>query len=310
MGRYYHSVSELIGHTPLLELTGFERANQLPAKILAKLEYLNPVGSSKDRTALALLDQAEADGRLQKGMTIIEPSQGNLAISLATLAVARGYHFVVVVPETCKVERRKLFVYLGAEIVLTDGALGMRGAIAKAHEMAAERTDVCLIDGFRDQANPKIHKVSTGLEIWNDTSGKVDIFVAGIGTGGTITGVGEYLKLFDSSIQVVAVEPARSPVLTKGEIGVSKIKGIGASFIPAVLNTSVYDEVIDVEDEDAYQTTRQLVRTDGIMAGISSGAVAWACAQLAMRPENKGKTIVTIFADSAERYINDSLFEL
>lgn len=310
MGQIYHSLAELVGNTPMLELCACEKKYNLPAKIFAKLEYMNPVGSVKDRSAVSMLNRAEVAGIIRPGATtLIVPSQGNIAISLAAYAAAKGYHIMVVVPERCSIERRKLFQYVGAELVLTETMRGMRGAIAKARELACTMPDSYLLDPFEDPANPLCHKVSTGLEIWNDTMGKVDIFVAGIGSGGTITGIGEYLKLLNPQIHVAAVEPAGPPLLSQGRIGAAKIRGIGASFIPKVLNTSVYDEIICVTDEDAYKTTREIARTEGAMVGFSSGAALWACVQLARRPENAGKNIVTIFSDSAERYIETDLFD-
>lgn len=309
MGRIYHSVTELIGNTPLMEMCAVERKYGLQARILAKLEYLNPVGSVKERPAMSILDRAEAAGIIHPGMALILPSQGDMAISMAALAAARGYRFLVVVPERCSPERRRLFQYLGAELVLTETLRGMRGSIAKAKELAQTMPDSYLIDPFEDPANSLAHKLSTGLEIWNDTTGKVDVFVAGIGSGGTITGVGEYLKMLNPAIRVVAVEPAASPLLSQGKLGAAKIKGIGASFIPKILNTSVYDEIIPVTDEAAYQTTREIARTEGILAGVSSGAALWACIQLAKRGEYRDKNIVTIFSDSAERYIETDLFD-
>lgn len=309
MGRIYHSITELIGNTPMMELCAMEKKYGLQAKILAKLEYLNPVGSIKERPAMSILDRAEASGIIHPGMALILPSQGDMAISMAALAAVRGYRFIIVVPERCSPERRKLFRYLGAELVLTETLRGMRGAIAKAKELAQTMPDSYLVDPFEDPANSLAHKLSTGLEIWNDTMGKVDVFVAGVGSGGTITGVGEYLKILNPDIRVIAVEPASSPLLSQGRLGAAKIRGIGASFVPKILNTSVYDEIIAVTDEDAYRTTREIARTEGILAGFSSGAVLWASIQLAKRPEYKDKNIVTIFSDSAERYIETDLFD-
>ncbi len=309
MGQVFHSVSELVGNTPLMELCAFEKKHGLQAKILAKLEFMNPVGSIKDRTAMSMLDRAEVAGTIRPGMALILPSQGDMSVSVAALAAARGYRVIIVVPERCSQERRRLFRYLGAELVLTETLRGMKGAIAKAKEMARTMPDSYLVDPFEDPSNPLAHKVSTGLEIWNDTAGKVDVFVAGVGSGGTITGVGEYLKLLNPAVRVVAVEPANSPMLSQGRPGAAKIRGIGASFIPKVLNTSVYDEIICVTDEDAYRTAREIARVEGILPGVSSGAALWACAQIAKRSEYRDKHIVTIFSDSAERYIETDIFD-
>ncbi len=309
MGKIYSSVAELIGNTPILELRAYEQHYQIQAEILAKLEYVNPIGSVKDRAARSMLDRAESDGTIRPGMTLILPSQGDVAISLAALAVPRGYRFLIVVPERCSIERRRLFHYIGAELVLTESLRGMRGAIAKARELSQTMPDSYLLDPFADPANPLAHKLSTGLEVWNDTDGRIDVFVAGVGSGGTITGVGGYLKLLNPKIHVVAVEPAGSPVLSTGRVGAAKIKGIGASFVPKVLDTGVYDEIISVTDQDAYETTRELARIEGLLVGPSSGAALWACRQLAGRKEFHRKRITTVFSDSAERYIETDLFD-
>ncbi|MDY2637003.1 MAG: cysteine synthase A [Phascolarctobacterium sp.] len=308
MAKIYTSITQLIGGTPLVELSNYEAENKLEAKILAKLEYFNPAGSVKDRIAKAMLDDAEAKGLLKPGATIIEPTSGNTGIGLASVAAARGYKIILTMPETMSVERRNLLTAYGAELVLTDGAKGMKGAIAKAQELA-EATPGSFIPGqFVNPANPAIHRATTGPEIWADTDGKVDIFVAGVGTGGTLTGVGEYLKSQNPNVKIVAVEPAGSPVLSKGVAGPHKIQGIGAGFVPDTLNTSVYDEIIAVENEDAFKTGRAIARKEGVLIGISSGAAVYAATVLAQRPENKGKTIVALLPDTGDRYLSTPLF--
>ena len=308
MSKIYTSADQLIGHTPLLELTHIENAENLKAKILAKLEYFNPAGSVKDRIARAMIDDAEATGKLKPGSVIIEPTSGNTGIGLASVAAARGYRIIIVMPETMSVERRQLMKAYGAELVLTDGAKGMKGAIAKADELAKEIPNSFVPGQFVNPANPDAHKRTTGPEIWEDTDGKVDIFVAGVGTGGTVTGVGEYLKSQNPNVKVVAVEPASSPVLSKGTAGAHKIQGIGAGFVPDVLNTKVYDEVIPVANEDAFATGKLVGHKEGVLVGISSGAALWAAIQLAKRPENKGKTIVALLPDTGDRYLSTPLF--
>ena len=308
MSNIYTSADQLIGKTPLLELTHIEKENGLKAKILAKLEYFNPAGSVKDRIAKAIIDNAEQSGALKPGATIIEPTSGNTGIGLASVAAARGYRLILTMPETMSVERRQLIKAYGAEIVLTEGAKGMKGAIAKANELAAGIENSFIPGQFVNPANPKAHYASTGPEIWQDTDGKVDIFVAGVGTGGTITGVGEYLKAQNPKVKVVAVEPAGSPVLSAGVSGAHKIQGIGAGFVPEVLNTKIYDEVITVSNEDAFSTGRLISRREGVLVGISSGAAAWAAIQLAKRPENEGKTIVALMPDTGDRYLSTPLF--
>ena len=308
MSKIYTSADQLIGHTPLLELTHLEKAEGLKAKILAKLEYFNPAGSAKDRVAKAMIDDAEAKGLLKEGSVIIEPTSGNTGIGLAAVAAARGYRTIIVMPETMSVERRQLMKAYGAELVLTEGAKGMSGAIAKAEQLAKEIPGGFVAGQFVNPANPKAHRQTTGPEIWEDTDGKVDIFVAGVGTGGTITGVGEYLKSKNPNVKIVAVEPAGSPVLSGGKPGPHKLQGIGAGFVPQVLNTSVYDEIIPVENEDAFQTSRRIGSTEGVLVGISSGAAAWAALQLAKRPENEGKTIVALLPDTGDRYLSTELF--
>ena len=295
--------------SPLLELTHIEAAEGLEAKLLAKLEYFNPAGSVKDRIAKAMLDDAEAAGKLNKDTTIIEPTSGNTGIGLASVAAARGYKIIIVMPETMSVERRQLMKAYGAELVLTDGAKGMKGAIAKADELAKEIPNSFVAGQFVNPANPKAHYQTTGPEIWEDTDGQVDVFVAGVGTGGTVTGVGEFLKEQNPQIQVVAVEPATSPVLSKGQAGPHKIQGIGAGFVPDVLDTQVYDEIIPVENDDAFATGRAVGHKEGVLVGISSGAAVWAALQLAKRPENEGKTIVALLADTGERYLSTALFQ-
>ena len=308
MSKIYTSADQLIGHTPLLELTHLEKAEGLKTKILAKLEYFNPAGSAKDRVAKAMIDDAEAKGLLKEGSVIIEPTSGNTGIGLASVAAARGYRTIIVMPETMSVERRQLMKAYGAELVLTEGAKGMSGAIAKAEQLAKEIPGGFVAGQFVNPANPEAHRQTTGPEIWEDTDGKVDIFVAGVGTGGTITGVGEYLKSKNPNVKIVAVEPAGSPVLSGGKPGPHKLQGIGAGFVPQVLNTSVYDEIIPVENEDAFQTSRRIGSTEGVLVGISSGAAAWAALQLAKRPENEGKTIVALLPDTGDRYLSTELF--
>ena len=308
MSKIYTSADQLIGRTPLLELTHIEAAEGLQAKILGKLEYFNPAGSVKDRIAKAMIDDAEASGKLKPGSVIIEPTSGNTGIGLASVAAARGYRIIIVMPETMSVERRQLMKAYGAELVLTDGAKGMKGAIAKADELAKEIPNSFVPGQFVNPANPDAHKRTTGPEIWEDTDGKVDIFVAGVGTGGTVTGVGEYRKSQNPAVKVVAVEPATSPVLSKGVAGAHKIQGIGAGFVPDVLNTKVYDEVIPVANEDAFAAGKLVGHREGVLVGISSGAAVWAAIELAKRPENKGKTIVALLPDTGDRYLSTPLF--
>ncbi len=308
MSNIYTSADQLIGKTPLLELTNIEREERLEATVLAKLEYFNPAGSVKDRIAKAMIDDAEAEGLLKPGSVLIEPTSGNTGIGLASVAAARGYRIIIVMPETMSVERRQLMKAYGAELVLTEGARGMKGAIARADELAGEIPNAFIPGQFVNPANPAVHKATTGPEIWADTDGKVDIFIAGVGTGGTITGVGEFLKEQNPAVKVVAVEPAGSPVLSKGMAGAHKIQGIGAGFVPEVLNTAVYDEIIAVENEDAFAAGRKIGRTEGVLVGISSGAAVWAAIQLAKRPENKGKTIVALLPDTGDRYLSTPLF--
>lgn len=309
MSRVFTSADQLIGGTPLLELTHIENEEGLEARILGKLEYFNPAGSVKDRIAKAMIDDAEKNGLLKSNSVIIEPTSGNTGIGLASVAAARGYRIIIVMPETMSIERRKLMKAYGAELVLTEGSKGMKGAIDKANELAKEIPNSFIPGQFINPANPAVHKATTGPEIWNDTDGKVDIFVAGVGTGGTITGTGEYLKSQNPNVKVVAVEPASSPVLSKGTAGSHKIQGIGAGFVPEVLDTKVYDEVIAVENEDAFTTGRLIGRKEGVLVGISSGAAVWAAVQLAKRPENKGKTIVVLWPDTGDRYLSTPLFE-
>ena len=308
MSQIYTSADQLIGHTPLLELTHIEKAHGLKAKVVAKLEYFNPAGSVKDRIARAMIDDAEAKGILKPGSVIIEPTSGNTGIGLASVAAARGYRIIIVMPETMSVERRQLMKAYGAELVLTEGAKGMKGAIAKADELAKEIPNSFVPGQFVNAANPKAHFESTGPEIWQDTDGKVDIFVAGVGTGGTVTGVGQYLKSQNPAVKVVAVEPASSPVLSKGVSGSHKIQGIGAGFVPDVLDTEVYDEIIPVENDDAFTAGREIGRREGVLVGISSGAAIWAAIELAKRPENEGKTIVALLPDTGDRYLSTPLF--
>lgn len=304
----YTSIDQLIGNTPLLELSNIEKNLDLKAKVLVKLEYFNPAGSVKDRIAKAMLDDAEAAGKLNKDSVIIEPTSGNTGVGLASVAAARGYRLIITMPETMSVERRLLMKAYGAELVLTDGAKGMKGAIAKAEELTAEIPNSFIAGQFTNPANPRAHIKTTGPEIWNDTEGKVDVFVAGVGTGGTVTGVGKYLKSQNPDVKVVAVEPASSPVLSKGTAGAHKIQGIGAGFVPDTLDTSVYDEVIAVENDDAFETGRLVGHSEGVLVGISSGAAVWAAIELAKRPENEGKTIVALLADTGERYLSTPLF--
>lgn len=308
MKRIYTSADQLIGNTPLLELTHLEQSLHLKARLLAKLEYLNPAGSVKDRIAKAILDDAEQNGRLKPGSVIIEPTSGNTGIGLASVAAARGYRIILVMPDTMSVERRQLMRAYGAELVLTDGAKGMKGAIARAQKLAEEIPDSFLPGQFINPANPRAHRESTGPEIYRDTEGDIDIFVAGVGTGGTITGVGEYLKAKKPDIQIVAVEPASSPVLSAGTAGAHKIQGIGAGFVPDVLNTEIYDEIITVEDKNAFSTGKLIGQKEGILVGISSGAAVWAAAEVARRPENEGKTIVVLLPDTGDRYLSTPLF--
>ena len=308
MANIYTSADQLIGKTPLLELTHIEKALGLKAKVLAKLEYLNPAGSVKDRVAKAMIDDAEEKGLLKPGSVIIEPTSGNTGIGLAAVAAARGYRIIIVMPDTMSVERRQLMKAYGAELVLSEGAKRMKGAIAKADELAAKIPDSFIPGQFVNPANPKAHFETTGPEIYADTDGKVDIFVAGVGTGGTITGVGEYLKSKKPEIKVVAVEPATSPVLSKGTAGAHKIQGIGAGFVPKVLDTGVYDEIIPVANEDAFAVGKQIGKAEGVLVGISSGAAAWAAIELAKRPENEGKTIVVLLPDTGDRYLSTPLF--
>ena len=308
MAKVYTSITQLIGGTPLVELTNYESENKLEAKILAKLEYFNPAGSVKDRIAKAMLDDAEAKGLLKPGATIIEPTSGNTGIGLASVAAARGYKIILTMPETMSVERRNLLKAYGAELVLTDGAKGMKGAIEKANELAAATPGSFIPGQFVNPANPAVHRATTGPEIWADTDGKVDIFVAGVGTGGTLTGVGEYLKAQNPNVKIVAVEPAGSPVLSKGVAGPHKIQGIGAGFVPDTLNTKIYDEIIPVENDDAFKTGRAIARKEGVLIGISSGAAVYAATVLAQRPENKGKTIVALLPDTGDRYLSTPLF--
>ena len=308
MRKIFTSADQLIGKTPLLELVHLEKELGLQAKILAKLEYFNPAGSVKDRIAKAMIDDAESKGLLKPGSVIIEPTSGNTGIGLASVAAARGYRIIIVMPETMSVERRQLMKAYGAELVLTEGAKGMKGAIAKADELAKEIPGSFIPGQFVNPANPAVHRATTGPEIWEDTDGQVDFFVAGVGTGGTVTGVGEYLKSKNPDVKVVAVEPATSPVLSKGTPGSHKIQGIGAGFVPAVLNTDVYDEIITVENEDAFATGKKIGKSEGVLVGISSGAAVWAAIELAKRPENKGKTIVALLPDTGDRYLSTPLF--
>ena len=308
MANIYHSINQLIGKTPLVELHNIERESGLQAQLLAKLEYFNPTGSVKDRIALAMIDDAEARGALKQGATIIEPTSGNTGIGLAAVAAARGYRIIIVMPETMSVERRQLMKAYGAEVVLTEGSKGMKGAIERANQLAGEIEGSFIPAQFDNPANPQIHYAATGPEIYADTDGKVDVFVAGVGTGGTITGVGQYLKFLNPDVRVVAVEPASSAVLATGVAGSHKIQGIGAGFVPKVLDTKVYDEIVTVANEDAFAMGRELARREGLLVGISSGAAAWAAVQLAARPENAGKRIVVLLPDSGSRYLSTPLF--
>lgn len=305
----YKKITELVGNTPLLELTGYEKKEKLEAKIYAKLEFLNPAGSVKDRIAKAMIEKAESDGALRPDSVIIEPTSGNTGIGLAAIAASKGYRVILTMPETMSVERRMLLKAYGAEIVLTEGAKGMKGAIEKAEELARQTPGSFIPGQFKNPANPQAHRQTTGPEIWRDTQGKVDIFVAGVGTGGTLTGVGEYLKSQNPAVKVVAVEPASSPVLSKGIAGAHKIQGIGAGFVPDTLNTQIYDEIIPVENEAAFAAGREIARIDGVLTGISSGAAVWAATELAKRPENKGKVIVVLLPDTGDRYLSTPLFE-
>ena len=304
----FHSVAELAGNTPLLELCRYEHKHGLNARILAKLECCNVAGSAKDRVAKHMIERAEAEGKLVPGSVIIEPTSGNTGVGIASVAAARGYKVIITMPETMSVERRKLMQAYGAELVLTDGSKGMKGAIAKAEELQKETPNSIIAGQFTNPANPAVHEATTGPEIWDDTDGNVDVFVAGVGTGGTITGVGEFLKKKNPAVKIVAVEPATSPVLSEGHAGPHKIQGIGAGFVPGVLDTKVYDEVIKVENDDAFTTGRAVGHKEGVLVGISSGAAVWAAIQLAKRPENEGKTIVALLADTGERYLSTALF--
>ena len=308
MSKIYTSADQLIGRTPLLELVHIEKEEKLEAKVLAKLEYFNPAGSVKDRIAKAMIDDAEAKGLLKPGSVIIEPTSGNTGIGLASVAAARGYRIIIVMAETMSVERRQLMKAYGAELVLTEGAKGMKGAIAKADELAKELPNSFIPGQFVNPANPAVHKATTGPEIWEDTDGNVDIFVAGVGTGGTVTGTGEYLKSQNPNVKVVAVEPASSPVLSQGHAGAHKIQGIGAGFVPDVLDTKIYDEIITVGNDDAFATGRLIGKHEGVLVGISSGAAVWAAIELAKRPKNKGKTIVALLPDTGDRYLSTPLF--
>lgn len=305
----YKSALDLVGNTPLLEVTHFEKDNNLEATVLVKLEYFNPAGSVKDRIAKAIIEDAEKTGKLKPDSVIIEPTSGNTGIGLASVAAAKGYRLIITMPETMSVERRNLMKAYGAELVLTDGAKGMKGAIAKANELAEEIPNSFIAGQFTNPVNPATHKATTGPEIWNDTEGKVDIFIAGVGTGGTLSGVGEYLKSKNPDVKIVAVEPATSPVLSKGTAGPHKIQGIGAGFVPDTLNTKIYDEIITVENDDAFAYSRAITKSDGILVGISSGAAVKVATDLARRPENKGKTIVAILPDTGERYLSTQLFK-
>ena len=306
--KVYKKVTDLVGGTPLLELGNFERKNNLNAKILAKLEYLNPAGSVKDRVAKAILEDAAAKGLINDETVIIEPTSGNTGIGLSAVAAANGWRIIITMPETMSVERRNLMKAYGAELVLTEGSKGMKGAIAKAEELSKEIPNSFIPGQFVNPVNPAAHRSTTGPEIWEDTDGTVDIFVAGVGTGGTVSGVGEYLKSKNPNVKIVAVEPASSPVLSKGTAGAHKIQGIGAGFVPDTLNTGIYDEIITVENEDAFETGREIARSEGVLVGISSGAAAWVAKELAKRPENKGKTIVVLLPDTGDRYLSTPMF--
>lgn len=308
MGNVKKSAIELIGHTPLMELTNYEKKYEVGAKIVAKLEYLNPAGSVKDRVALAMIEDAEEKGLIKPGDTLIEPTSGNTGIGLASVAASKGYHAILTMPETMSVERRNLLKAYGAKVVLTDGSKGMKGAIGKAEELTKEIPNSIILGQFDNMENPAMHERTTGPEIWEDTEGKVDIFVAGVGTGGTLTGVGTYLKKKNPKVKIVAMEPSGSPVLSKGTAGVHKIQGIGAGFIPKILDTGIYDEIITVENDDAFSTGKEIALTEGILVGISSGAAIWAAKELAKRPENVGKTIVVLLPDTGDRYLSTPMF--
>ncbi len=309
MSKIYTKITDLIGNTPLLELSNFEKKNGLEAKIIGKLEYFNPAGSVKDRIAKAMIEEAEETGKLKPDSVIIEPTSGNTGIGLASAATAKGYRIIITMPETMSMERRNLLKAYGAELVLTEGSKGMKGAIQKAEELAKEIPNSFIPGQFTNPANPACHKATTGPEIWNDTDGDIDIFVSGVGTGGTISGIGEYLKSKDPNIKVVAVEPASSPVLSTGKGGPHKIQGIGAGFVPETLNTEIYDEIITVTNENALKTGKDVARAEGMLVGISSGAAVWAAAELAKRPENKGKTIVALLPDTGERYLSTTMYD-
>ncbi len=309
MSKIYTKITDLIGNTPLLELSNFEKKNGLEAKIIGKLEYFNPAGSVKDRIAKAMIEEAEETGKLKPDSVIIEPTSGNTGIGLASAATAKGYRIIITMPETMSMERRNLLKAYGAELVLTEGSKGMKGAIQKAEELAKEIPNSFIPGQFTNPANPACHKATTGPEIWNDTDGEIDIFVSGVGTGGTISGIGEYLKSKNSNIKVVAVEPASSPVLSTGKGGPHKIQGIGAGFVPETLNTEIYDEIITVTNENALKTGKDVARAEGMLVGISSGAAVWAAAELAKRPENKGKTIVALLPDTGERYLSTTMYD-
>lgn len=309
MSKVYKSALELIGNTPLVEFTGIEKKYNLQARLLAKLEYFNPAGSVKDRIAREMIEDAESKGLLKEGSTIIEPTSGNTGIGLAAISAAKGYRLIIVLPETMSVERRNIIKAYGAELVLTEGSKGMKGAIAKAEELAKEIPNSFIPGQFVNPANPTAHKKTTGLEIWNDTDGEIDAFIAGVGTGGTVSGVGEYLKSKKSDVEVIAVEPATSPVLSQGVSGAHKIQGIGAGFVPDTLNTKIYDKVVTVENEDAFAFGKEIAKTEGILVGISSGAALKAAVDWASQPENKGKTVVTLLPDSGDRYYSTALFE-